>query len=272
MEYLNSFLLGIIQGLTEFLPVSSSAHLVIVPKLMKASEQLNSLSFDAFVHGGTLLAVLWYYRRSIGVMAGAFGRGLVYAEARRTHDFKTAVYILLATIPAVLAAFLFEKQIEGAFREPQSVGFVLIIFGVLLYVADRRGKKNRVEGGIKLTDVLIIGFAQAIALMPGVSRSGITITAAMVLGFKREDAASFSFLLSIPVIAGAFIHSAIKIMKYGTDIELSLPLTGFIAAAISGFFAISFLLKYIKKASFTPFVIYRIILGVFIIFIFAGKS
>jgi len=233
---------------------------------------MNSLSFDAFVHGGTLLAVLWYYRRNVGSMASAFSRGLVYAEARRSHDFKMSVYIILATIPAVAAALMFEEQIEGAFRDPVRVAFMLMLFGMALFIADRYGKKNRVEGGIKLIDALIIGFAQALALMPGVSRSGITITAAMMLGLKREDAASFSFLVSIPAIAGAFVFSLAKMARNGADAQLSVMLIGFAASALSGFLAISFLLKYLKKASFTPFVIYRVLLGAVILFIFAGKA
>lgn len=263
MDIFYSVILGIVQGLTEFLPVSSSAHLVIAPKLLGGSpELLHSLAFDIALHAGTLAAVVWYFRKKLASMAAVFLGGIASAQKRKETDFKLAVYILLATIPAVAAALVFEEQIEGIFREPQYTAAALIVFGVVLFLADRFSKRQLSLAEITLKAALIIGLFQALALMPGVSRSGITITAALILGYRREDAAEFSFLLSVPAIAGAFVFGLKDLLGAGiTPAETLTVISGFAAAAASGFFAIKFLMSFIKKSSFLPFVIYRGALG-----------
>ncbi len=263
MDILYSVILGIIQGLTEFLPVSSSAHLVIAPKLLKGtSELLNSLSFAIALHAGTLTAVIWYFREKIASMIKAFFRGITPGGGRENPDFRLGLYIIAATIPAVIAALLFEEQIEGVFRKPEYTASALIVFGLVLFAADRFSVKKNDLAGITFKAAIIIGLFQALSLVPGVSRSGITITAALIMGYKREGAAEFSFLLSVPAITGAFVFGLKGLLNAGLAAgEIAAVAAGFTAAAISGFFAIKFLMAFIKKSTFLPFVIYRVMLG-----------
>jgi len=272
LDIINSIILGIIQGLTEFLPVSSSAHLALVPKFMNASELLGSLSFGAFLHGGTLLGVLIFYRKKIWAMLKSFFKGLGDSAERKSSDFKLSIYIIIATIPAVVLALFFNDAIEGIFRSPLRIALMLAVFGVVLYLADLTGKKNKENASLTLWQAIIIGFAQAIALMPGVSRSGITMTAALLMGFKKEDGAEFSFLLSVPAIAGAFVYELPEIIKAGPDAGIAVITAGFIASAIAGMFAIKFLLSFIKKRGFMPFMIYRLALAAAIIFLLNGMN
>lgn len=270
MDIINSLILGIIQGLTEFLPVSSSAHLALVPKFLNASELLGSLSFGAFLHGGTLLGVLIFYRKKIWAMLKSFIKGLGDAGERKSADFKLSIYIIIASVPAVILALVFNDAIDGIFRLPFRIAVMLAVFGVLLYLADLTGKKNKENASLTLWQVLIIGFAQAIALMPGVSRSGITMTAALFLGYKKEDGAEFSFLLSVPAIAGAFVHELPDIIRAGPDTGVAVIAAGFIASAVAGLFAIKFLLAFIKNRGFMPFMIYRLALAAAIILLLNG--
>lgn len=272
MEILQSVLLGIIQGLTEFLPVSSSAHLVLAPKIMGAgSALLNSLSFDAALHAGTLLGVIVFFWQKICSMAAAFFRGFTDRETRMKTDFRLAIFIIVATIPAVVAALFLDDLIEGAFRNPLYVACALIVFGILLYIADEAGKKIKSGSKMTLGHALIIGMAQAVALVPGVSRSGVTITAALFLGYKREDAAEFSFLLCIPAILGAVVFSVKDVIKQGTDGNFIVIAAGFAAALVSGLLAVKFMLAFVKKYSYTAFVIYRVLLGAAIVIMAANK-
>ena len=204
--------------------------------------------------------------------AGGFFRGIVSAEKRKENDFKLAGYIILATIPAVAAALIFKEQIEGVFREPQYTAAALIVFGIILFFADRFSKRKYGLAEITLKAALIVGLFQALALLPGVSRSGITITAALILGYRREDAAEFSFLLSVPAITGAFVFGLKDLIGAGmTAGEAMTVVAGFTAAAVSGFFAIKFLMSFLKKSNFLPFVIYRGALGsVILVMVFAG--
>ncbi|MBN2754444.1 MAG: undecaprenyl-diphosphatase UppP [Candidatus Goldbacteria bacterium] len=270
MELINSIILGIIQGLTEFLPVSSSAHLALVPKFMNASELLSSLSFGAFLHGGTLLGVLIFYRKKIWAMMKSFFKGLGDSGERNSINFKLSIYIIIATIPAVVFALAFNDAIEGIFRSPVRIALMLAVFGVILYLADLTGKKNKENGSLTIWHAIIIGCAQAIALMPGVSRSGITMTAALFMGYKKEDAAEFSFLLSIPAIAGAFVHELPDIIQAGPDAGVAVIAAGFIASTIAGLFAIKFLLAFIKKRGFMAFMIYRLAIAAVIIILLNG--
>ncbi|HDT15431.1 MAG TPA: undecaprenyl-diphosphatase UppP [Firmicutes bacterium] len=271
MAYFEAFWLGAVQGLTEFLPVSSSGHLAVFPHIIASeSELIHSLAFDVFIHGGTLLAVLFYFRKRIMVLASVFFCGLVLPEKRKNPDFKMAVYIVIATLPAVFAALLFKDFIESSLRGASSVGVNLIVFGILLFAADKIGKKKKGFYEIGMKAAAIIGVFQAIALMPGVSRSGITITAALFLGYARKDSAEFSFLLSIPAILGAFIFTLPELAD-GFGGNAGVLAVGFVVSAVSGFFAIKFMLGFVSRHSYNVFVIYRIMLGIFIILFIAGS-
>ncbi|MEI7542032.1 MAG: undecaprenyl-diphosphate phosphatase [bacterium] len=262
MDYLHAIVMGIIQGLTEFLPVSSSAHLALYPKIFGVnSELLKSVAYDVALHGGTLAALLIFFRKKIIKLVFAFFQGISSAKNRQESDFKISIYIIAGTIPAVVVGYLFGDIIESTFRAPIYMAGMLIVFGLVLMLADKFGKKQKDMQNIKLIDALMIGTAQVFALIPGISRSGITITAGLFAGYKRQDAAEFSFLLSIPVVLGAFVMQAKKFMKEGPVDNMVLIILGFAAAFISGILAIKFLLDFVSKKTFTPFVIYRLILG-----------
>ncbi len=273
MDYINSSILGIIQGLTEFLPISSTAHLIIVPFLLKIKEGLlKSLTFDIFLHGGTLLAVIIYYRDKIIKLIVKFFEGIFDKNKRDDVNFKLSIFIILATLPAFFFGYFFKDLIEQIFRTPIFSALFLIIFAILLFIADRIKNKSKDIEKLNFFDALIIGFFQAIALLPGVSRSGITITAGLFLGYNRKDAAEFSFLLSIPVILGALVFGIKDLVKSGINDNFIILITGFIFAFLSGIIAIKFLLSYVKRFSYLIFIIYRITFGTLIlILIFLGK-
>lgn len=266
MDIIHSFLLGVVQGLTEFLPVSSSAHLVLLPKIINfKNEFLHSLTFDVLLHSGTLLAVLIYYREKIIKLLNSFFKGIFNKQERNNTEFKLSIFLISATIPALLIGAFLNDYAESKFRSPVLIALVLIVFGFFLLYADSKKNIGKDINNLTLKDALIIGCFQAIAIIPGVSRSGITITAALLLGFKRQDAAEFSFLLSIPVIFGAFVFEIPDVIKHGVYENISILLTGFISSFIAGFVAILFLINFVKKNSYLPFVIYRVLLGILII-------
>ena len=269
MDYIHALLMGIIQGLTEFLPVSSSAHLALYPKVFNVSSGLlNSLAYDVALHAGTLAALVIFFWKKILNLLGAFFKGLAGAKARQSQDFKLGIFIIIGTIPAVIAGYFYGDYLEETFRNPVKMASMLIVFGGVLWLADRFGKKRKETASMNIMDSLIIGTAQALALIPGVSRSGITISAGLFAGYNRRAAAEFSFLLSIPAVAGAFAMHAKHLLKNGADTGTALILVGFAASAITGFFAIKFLLDFVSKKSFTPFVVYRFILGAVILALF----
>jgi len=231
--------LGIIQGLTEFLPISSTAHLVLIRRFLDWSTA-DSLAFDVSLHAGTLLSLIVCLRYDIFDMVGR-GRRLLYL-------------ILIGTIPAGVIGFLFEDFVEKSLREPYIIVFSLTLIGVVMLIAERFQKTRLIEE-LTMRDALIVGFSQAIALVPGVSRSGITISTALLLGLRREDSARFAFLLSVPVILGAVVLEGRKII--GTGVEINEFLVGFIASFLSGVVAIKFLLRYLKKHPLNIFAYYR---------------
>lgn len=252
--------LAIVQGISEFLPISSSGHLILVPVLTGWADQ--GLITDIMVHMGSFLAVLVYFWRDI--LALTVG-GLNILRGRVTTYGLLAVYIVVATIPAV-AFGLFVKTtglIENV-RGAEIVGWNAIIFGVLLYLADRFGLNEKVMADMKLPAALIIGVAQAIAIIPGTSRSGITITAARALGFTRPEAARFSFLLGIPAIAGAGVLILGEAVSAGEKISRDELITGGLTF-FTALAAIWFLMAMVKRMSFLPFVIYRLFLGVLLL-------
>ncbi len=259
-------ILGIVQGITEFLPISSSAHLTLLPPLLGWNARLlNSLVFDVALHAGTLLAVLAYFRQDVLKLARAFGRSLIRPRSLHEPEAKLAWQIILATLPAVLFALLFREQIETLFRSPVWVGGCLVGFGLLLAVAERWTRKRRDIGEMRLADALLIGCAQALSLMPGVSRSGITITAGLAMNFKRDEAARFAFLLSIPAILGALVFQMGSLLQTAWDQGAFTLLVGTLCAGISGYVCIKFLLAYLKTRTLYIFVIYRVVVGLLIL-------
>ena len=272
MSILEAILLGVVQGLTEFLPISSSGHLIIVPWLqdytfLLDNDQFNK-TFDVALHAGTLVAAIVFFRAEVVRLTQGFLSAL-RKRAIVTTDERLSVAIAVATIPAFVIGGLGESFIADHLGEPWMVAIQLIFFGWLLGVADRLPQKQSLEE-TSISDGLKIGFAQVLALAPGTSRSGITITAARYLGLDRDSAARFSFLLLIPVVTGATIFSAAKAVHDGLPDGVAGPmLAGVIASALSGYAAIAFLLRMLRTSSYRPFVLYRYGAGVAILLIIA---
>lgn len=253
MTILDAVLLGLLQALGEFLPISSSAHLVLLPFFR--GQDYQGVGFDVMLHVATLLAVLIYFAKDwYQIIKDAFTRPT-------TSEGKMWWFLVVATLPAAIVGVLFHHQVETAFRSPISIAVCLMFFALLLGWADRQGKAQG-HTALTLKIMLLIGCAQALALMPGVSRSGITITAALLLGISRSQSARISFLLSAPVIAGAAILEITKLTWADLNLQL---LCGFLSAFIGALFVIGGLMKYIKTHTFCVFVIYRLLLGITII-------
>jgi undecaprenyl-diphosphatase len=266
----HAIILGIIQGLTEFIPVSSSGHLIAVPALLGWSYQ--GKSFDAAVHLGTLAALLIYYRRDwariISGFVGHIVRKTPYAKEDEAGG-RLFVPILVACIPAAIVGLAFERIIEETLSRWQFVALALVVFGLLMLAADRTGKRCREIGQMGYRDYLVIGLAQTIALLPGVSRSGITITAGLFRGLDRASSARFSFLLSTPVVFGAGVFALRSMLAEGMGAsEWSAFAWGFVSAMASGYLAIHFLMTYLQKRSLTVFVVYRICLAAALVGVF----
>lgn len=257
-----ALVLGCVQGLTEFLPISSSAHLTLLPQLFHwQTPWLNSLSFDVALHLGTLLALLLYFWKEVAIMAGAWLRKGLTRQAWSDPNSKLAWWIILGTIPAVILGFPFEKKVELWFRAPLAVAISLMAAGLLMGTAEYVSRKQKALGELSLGQALAIGCAQALALIPGVSRSGITLTAGLFAGFKREDAARFSFLLAMPVTAGACVLKFKDLFKLTSSAELAATVAGILSSAVVGWLCIHFLLAYLRRSSLYIFVIYRLFLG-----------
>lgn len=251
-----AFVLGLVQGLGEFLPISSSAHLVVTPWLFGWKDP--GLGFDVALHWGTLLAVVVYFRNDIWLLAKGFWHSLLPS----TRNFSGNIYqklswlIILASIPAALIGKLLEAHAEETFRNPLLIAVTMALFGLVLAAADAWGAKRKNLDNIRPLDALLIGLSQAVALVPGVSRSGSTMTAGLVLGFKRADVARFSFLMAIPITFGAGL---LKISDFGVGVTKGELVVGFVTSAVVGFLAIRFLLQLLTKRGFMVFVWYRII-------------
>jgi undecaprenyl-diphosphatase len=272
MSELEALLLGIVQGLTEFLPISSSGHLILVPWLqdytfLEDHEAFNK-TFDVALHAGTLVAAISYFRAEVVAFTAAFFR-TVRKRAIETDTDRIAWAIAIGTIPAVLAGGLGSGFIEDHLGEPWMIGIQLIVFGALLGWADRLPQARGFDQ-MRISDGLKVGLAQVLALAPGTSRSGITITAARYLGFDRDSAARVSFLLLIPAVAGATVYSAYKAIHEGLPDDVAGPIiVGTIASAISGYIAIAWLLRLLRTHSYRPFVLYRYFAGAFVLLLIA---
>jgi len=254
-------ILGIIQGLTEFLPISSSAHLAIVPWLFGWKDQ--GLAFDVALHLGTLLALLIYYRQDWLAMIVSVVKG--GHEQRRL-----LLFLIVASIPGAIFGLLFEKQAETVFRSPLLIASTMTALGMMLWVFDRRPKRlKRTVADMTLRDAFLIGLSQAFAIIPGVSRSGVTITTALALRMRRDDAANFSFLMATPIIAGAGLIKAHELVRNGIDSALA---AGFIASAVFGLLAISLLISYVRTRSYQPFVWYRIAFAALVVIVYLARA
>lgn len=262
--YLQAAVLGIVQGLTEFIPISSSAHLLVLPWLM--GWEAMGLTFDVVLHGGTLLAILFYFRLEWKEILTETVR-LIRNPSQITEQ-TLPIALIVGTIPAALIGVLFRGLIEQHLRVPVVVVFTLVVFGFLLWGAERTGKGDRSIGNIRIRDGWWVGLAQALALVPGVSRSGITITAALLLGLSRAEAARFSFLLSTPILAGALTHELLKLNlapEVGQSTVVMLVI-GIIFSFSSGFLCIKYFLIFLQKRTYFPFVAYRLVLAAFIFY------
>lgn len=264
-EWLQAAILGIIQGLAEFLPISSSAHLVILPEM--AGWTYFGKSFDVALHFGTLAAILVYFRqdvRNLLVATLELFQQRSFGGPKERPARVTAFNLILATIPAAVGGFLFEEVVEHRFGALHWVGSMLIVWAGVLWWADQN-PKTRELWSLKWWEAALIGLAQMMALMPGTSRSGATIACALFLGLSRTEAARFSFLMSLPIVAGASGYKAIKMLHDPSTVEILGPLLiGMVTSAISGWLCIHFFLAFLRKQSFTPFVVYRILLGLFL--------
>ena len=264
MDILQIIILALVQGLTEFLPISSSAHLILVPYISDWSDQV--LAFDVAVHVGTLTAVVFYFRQEIKRMFFAWCASI---NGRHSEDSKLAWGVLIATIPVGIVGLLFEGFISGNLRTPLVIAATTIIFGFLLWYADWSGKRVRDEHSMTWKCVIIIGCAQAIALIPGTSRSGITITAGLMLGLTAPAAARFSFLLSIPVILLAGGVETLGYLEVASINDVGDLIIGAIISAVSAYLCIHVFLKLLDRIGMTPFVVYRLLLGTLLFSLYA---
>ncbi|QBG36695.1 undecaprenyl-diphosphate phosphatase [Litorilituus sediminis] len=262
MSTIEIIILALLQGLTEFLPISSSAHLILPSQLLGWQDQ--GLGFDVAVHVGTLLAVVLYFRKEVGSMAVAWFGTVGIGPEKNTQNFdgKLAWWILLATIPAGLFGLFGKDFIEEHLRSALVIAATTLLFGFLLGFADIKAKENTSIEKLGLKGAMLIGIAQAIALIPGTSRSGITMTIGLMLGLSRENAARFSFLLSIPAIAMAGSYLTLKLILSTEGVDWQAIAYGSLLAFASAYACIHYFLILLDKIGMMPFVIYRLILGV----------
>ncbi|HNR25885.1 MAG TPA: undecaprenyl-diphosphatase UppP [Methanobacteriaceae archaeon] len=268
MTIIQAIILGMVQGLTEFLPISSSAHLVLIPELLGVK---SNLAFDTLLHLGTLIAVLYYFWNDVVNMIQAFISSLFdlpsgkFREKLREDPYKRLSWlIIVGTIPAGLMGVLFKDFFEGLFSSVTSVAVFMLITGFILWEVERMPRGNRDVKDISFTNSLLVGIAQGCAIAPGISRSGATIATSLFLGFDREMAARFSFLLSIPAILGAALIQ-VKDLTTGFDLSTGVFLAGLLSSVIFGYLAIRFLMGYIKKHKLTIFAYYCWIVGIIVL-------
>jgi undecaprenyl-diphosphatase len=262
-----SFVLGALQGLAEFLPVSSSAHLALAPWAFGWPEP--GLAFDVALHVGSLAALLWYFRAEWIALVGA-ALSIVASRRIETVEQRRLILLIIATIPGGLAGLLLEKKAETAFRDPALIAAALIVMGAVLWIVDARARRDRTLDGFTRLDALLVGCAQAFALIPGVSRSGATITAGRALGFDRASAATFSFMMSMPIIAAAAILKVPKALAQG---GVTLPLAvAVVTAALSSVLAITVLMRFVKTRGLGVFALYRFALGVAVLALVAYRA
>lgn len=254
MTILQALILGIVQGLTELLPISSSAHLNLIPWIFHWEMPD---SFDVALHFGTLLAIaIFFFKDWIGLIKGGWNR-VVHKE--KTTEGNMFWYIVLATIPGGIIGFLLDHFLENTLKAPWIIAIALIVMGIILYIADKKAPSKTEYKDMNLKQTFLIGLSQALAFIPGVSRSGVTMTTARIMGIKREAAAKYSFMLSAPIVLGATLFKL-------KDFVLDLPfVVGVLSSFIVGILVIKFLLQYLQKGSFKIFAFYRILLGIVVL-------
>jgi undecaprenyl-diphosphatase len=270
MSLIHAIIMALVQALTEFLPVSSTAHLILFPWLFHWQDP--GLAFDVALHAGTLVAlVLYFFRDWLTLLL--CGVGMKYPASAPAEEVaqhrRMFWYMVLGTIPAAVAGVLFHHQIEETLRQPKIVGVSLVVVALLMWWADSRKDLSRKLEGSNLTDAAAIGVAQATALWPGVSRSGITITAGLFRGLTREAATRFSFLLSMPAILGAVVMELPKLIRMhkagGLDLPLSTLVISIAVSGIAGYFVIAFFLRYLQTRTLKVFVVYRLVFGIIVL-------
>lgn len=261
MTILQSIILGIVQGLTELLPISSSAHLNLIPWIFNwtASADFNTAfeAFDVALHAGTLLAILiFFFKDWIKLIVGGFNQ---VVKKQKTSEGRMFWYIVLATLPGGAIGFLLDHFLEGYLEKPIIIAIALIVMGIILYIVDKKCKSETEYKDMTLKQTFLIGLSQCLAFIPGVSRSGITMTTGRLMGVTRESAAKYSFMLSAPIVFAATIYKL-------KDFVFSIPFViGVITSFIVGIFVIKFLLEYLRKGSFKIFAIYRVVIGIIVI-------
>ncbi|MGH3144892.1 MAG: undecaprenyl-diphosphatase UppP, partial [Rubrobacter sp.] len=269
---IQAIILGIVQGLTEFLPVSSSGHLLLGQYFMGLNKDRFGLSFDVALHMGTLVAVISYFWRDLIRMARALLRSFAHRDLANDPDQRLAYLVIASTVPAALVGFLFEGFFEDTVRSPWVVVFNLVLVGVLFIVGEAVGTRTRRASKLGFGEAVGIGIAQATALVPGVSRSGATITLGLFLGLRREEAAKYSFLMSVPIIAGAGSLEVAQVVAAGMDArQVLLFVVGFVISSAVGYVTIRFLLNYLTNHSLRAFAYYRFALaGVVVVLLLLG--
>lgn len=264
MSWVQVVVLAIVQGLTEFLPISSSGHLVLVPAFFEWVDQ--GLAFDVAVHFGSLIAVCIFFR---GDIAGLLRGGVQFVTGQReTLEARMALAIGIGTVPAAVAGLLFAGWIETNLRSPTVIVFTLSGYAVLMALADRFGRRERDITQVRISDALVIGCAQALALVPGTSRSGVTITAGRMLGFERQNAARFSFVLSAPVILLATVYKGWEMISGEAAVAWAQLGVGIAVSAIVAYLSIDFFMRFVRRIGLLPFAIYRFILAAVIVYAF----
>lgn len=270
MDIIHLIILGIIQGLTEFLPISSSAHLILLPQLMDWQDQ--GLVYDVAAHVGSLTAVVIYFRKELNRIVSAWFKSL--KTKQYSHDSQLFSLLAIATVPIAVGGYLLHDIAATYFRHPLVIAAASIFFGLLLWQSDlgakrMQGKHMRDIDHITLKDALIIGMAQVLAIIPGTSRSGITMTAGLMLGLSRQGSARFSFLMAIPTVLLAGGYEALNLYKANINIDVSSFLLVILISAFSAWLAIHYFLKLLERTGMLPYVIYRVLLGIVLVFIFS---
>lgn len=266
MEYAQAIWLALLQGLTEFLPISSSAHLILLPEIIGWSDQ--GVGFDVAVHIGTLIAVVVYYRKDLQLIIGDWFK--TFSGKAPTMYSRLAWYVIIGTIPATAVGFLF-VMVDGLsdnLRSPVIIAAATVIFGLLLWFSEAIANELRRIKDMRWQDALLVGLFQALAFIPGTSRSGITITAGLFLGLEREDAARFSFLLSIPIIMLTGVSNGYKLFRSADPVQWDMLAIGVIVSAIVAYLTIGWFLRLLDRVGLMPFVIYRLCLGVVLFYLF----
>ena len=254
MDLIQIVILSIVQGVTEFLPISSSAHLILTSKFFGWQDQ--GILFDIYVHGGSLLAIIYAFRKEVSILI---------QRAFSPYEENLLLCLIIATLPVALAGFLGEHLIKENFRSLEFLILTTFLFAIFLFIADKYGKKTNSIESIGLKHSFIIGMFQILALIPGVSRSAITMIGALILSYNREDAARFSFLLSIPTLSAVLLGGSIDAIQSEETVDWSILIFGGLISFITSLLCINLFLSFIQKIGFTPFVLYRIILSIILV-------